>query len=81
MFGYDTSHKKWGLYYMKKVIINLQLPESLLDRIEDYRFTTRKASRSEALRDLLEMGLKAAEGLKGEEQTSRTKRSSHLPKK
>lgn len=33
------------------------MPQSLVDRIDDYRFRNRIASRAEAIRRLVEMGL------------------------
>jgi hypothetical protein len=37
------------------------IPHSLLAKIDDYRFKARLPSRSEAIRQLIELGLKAAE--------------------
>ena len=37
------------------------MPQKLVDAIDDYRFTNRLASRAEAIRQLIELGLKAAE--------------------
>jgi hypothetical protein len=36
------------------------MPDSLIKAIEDYRFENRFASRAEAVRHLIEMGIKAA---------------------
>ena len=36
------------------------MPQSLVDRIDDYRFKNRIASRAEAIRRLVEVGLKSA---------------------
>jgi metal-responsive CopG/Arc/MetJ family transcriptional regulator len=37
------------------------IPNALLARIDDYRFKARLPSRAEAIRRLIELGLKAAE--------------------
>jgi metal-responsive CopG/Arc/MetJ family transcriptional regulator len=42
----------------KKPQILLTLPEELFKKIEDYRFDNRIGSRSEAVRQLIEKGLK-----------------------
>lgn len=38
----------------------IPMPQSLLDAIEDYRFTNRLASRSETIRQLILLGLEAS---------------------
>ena len=38
------------------------MPKSLVQAIDDYRFSSRAASRAEAIRKLIEMGLNAAKG-------------------
>lgn len=38
--------------------LNIKAPKDLLDRLDDYRFATRKASRAEAARELLDRALK-----------------------
>ena len=38
--------------------LNIKAPKELLDRLDDYRFTTRKPSRAEAARELLDRALK-----------------------
>ena len=38
------------------------MPKSLVHAIDDFRFVNRVASRAEAIRQLLELGLKAAQG-------------------
>lgn len=43
----------------KKPIITLIVEESFLNKIDDYRFENRIANRSEAVRQLVEAGLKA----------------------
>ena len=43
----------------RKVIFDV--PETLLEKIDDYRFTHRKASRAEALRELITKGLQFEE--------------------
>ena len=35
------------------------MPQALVDRIDDYRFANRMASRAEAVRHLIERGLEA----------------------
>ena len=40
-----------------KVFVNMQLTAKLLERIDDYRFSNRIQSRSEAMRQLLAKGL------------------------
>lgn len=39
--------------------LNIKAPKELLDRLDDYRFATRKPSRAEAARELLDSALKA----------------------
>jgi len=39
--------------------LNIKAPQDLLDRLDDYRFATRKPSRAEAARELLDRALKA----------------------
>ncbi len=39
--------------------LNIKAPKELLERLDDYRFATRKPSRAEAARDLLDRALKA----------------------
>ena len=39
--------------------LNIKAPKELLDRLDDYRFATRKPSRAEAARELLDRALKA----------------------
>jgi hypothetical protein len=39
--------------------LNIKAPKDLLDRLDDYRFATRKPSRAEAARELLDQALKA----------------------
>jgi len=38
--------------------LNIKAPKELLDRLDDYRFATRKPSRAEAARQLLDRALK-----------------------
>ena len=38
--------------------LNIKAPKSLLERLDDYRFATRKPSRAEAARELLDRALK-----------------------
>ena len=38
--------------------LNIKAPKELLDRLDDYRFATRKPSRAEAARELLDRALK-----------------------
>jgi hypothetical protein len=38
--------------------LNIKAPKELLDRLDDYRFATRKASRAAAARELLDRALK-----------------------
>ncbi len=38
--------------------LNIKAPKTLLDRLDDYRFATRKPSRAEAARELLDRALK-----------------------
>lgn len=37
--------------------LNIKAPKELLDRLDDYRFATRKPSRAEAARELLDRAL------------------------
>jgi hypothetical protein len=37
--------------------LNIKAPKKLLDRLDDYRFATRKPSRAEAARELLDRAL------------------------
>ena len=39
--------------------LNIQAPKELLDRLDDYRFATRKPSRAAAARELLDRALTA----------------------
>lgn len=39
--------------------LNIKAPKDLLDRLDDYRFATRKPSRAEAARELLNQALSA----------------------
>ena len=39
--------------------LNIKAPKDLLDRLDDYRFSTRKPSRAEAARELLDRALRA----------------------
>ena len=39
--------------------LNIKAPKELLDRLDDYRFATRRPSRAEAARELLDRALKA----------------------
>lgn len=45
----------------KRPQVLLTVDDNLLERIEDYRYGNRIPSRSEAMRRLIEMGLRAAE--------------------
>jgi hypothetical protein len=38
--------------------LNIKAPKGLLERLDDYRFATRKPSRAEAARELLDRALK-----------------------
>jgi hypothetical protein len=40
-------------------IINITIPDELLDEVENFRFTERKRNRSQAICQILELGLKA----------------------
>jgi metal-responsive CopG/Arc/MetJ family transcriptional regulator len=42
----------------KQPVITMIFPEELLKRVEDYRYENRIPSRTEAIRQLLEKGLK-----------------------
>jgi metal-responsive CopG/Arc/MetJ family transcriptional regulator len=42
----------------KQPVITMIFPEELLQRVEDYRYENRIPSRTEAIRQLLEKGLK-----------------------
>lgn len=53
----------------EKPILNFVVDEDLLKRIDDYRFENRINSRSEAIRRLIEEGLKKSPG----KQDKRTK--------
>ena len=39
--------------------LNIKVPRALLDRLDDYRYATRKPSRAEAARELLDRALEA----------------------
>ncbi len=39
--------------------LNIKAPKELLERLDDYRFATRKPSRAEAARELLDRALKS----------------------
>ncbi|MBI3626296.1 MAG: hypothetical protein HY215_09140 [Candidatus Rokubacteria bacterium] len=39
--------------------LNIKAPKELMERLDDYRFATRKPSRAEAARELLDRALKA----------------------
>src|SRR6266508_4118118 len=39
--------------------LNIEVPRALLDRLDDYRYATRKPSRAEAARELLDRALEA----------------------
>ena len=39
--------------------LNIKAPKALLERLDDYRYATRKPSRAEAARELLDRALKA----------------------
>ncbi len=39
--------------------LNIKAPQDLLNRLDDYRFATRKPSRAEAARELLDQALRA----------------------
>ena len=39
--------------------LNIKAPKELLNRLDDYRFATRRPSRAEAARELLDRALKA----------------------
>ena len=39
--------------------LNIKVPKDLMDRLDDYRFATRKPSRAEAARELVDRALKA----------------------
>jgi hypothetical protein len=39
--------------------LNIKAPTALLERLDDYRYATRKPSRAEAARELLDRALKA----------------------
>lgn len=45
----------------EQTFLNVQVPLSMMERIDDFRFEERKPSRAEAARQLLEMGLKVWE--------------------
>jgi len=49
---------------MGQVSVNLIVDESLLKRVDDYRFANRIKSRLEALRLLIERGLEVKAGAK-----------------
>ena len=38
--------------------LNIKVPKDLLDRLDDYRFATRKPSRAEAARELVDRALR-----------------------
>jgi hypothetical protein len=38
--------------------LNIKIPKELLDRLDDYRFATRKPSRAEAARELVDRALR-----------------------
>jgi hypothetical protein len=38
--------------------LNIKVPKDLVDRLDDYRFATRKPSRAEAARELVDRALK-----------------------
>jgi hypothetical protein len=38
--------------------LNIKVPKGLMDRLDDYRFATRKPSRAEAARELVDRALK-----------------------
>lgn len=38
--------------------LNIKVPKDLMDRLDDYRFATRKPSRAEAARELVDRALK-----------------------
>jgi len=42
----------------KQPVVTMIFPEELLKRVEDYRYENRIPSRTEAIRQLLEKGLK-----------------------
>jgi metal-responsive CopG/Arc/MetJ family transcriptional regulator len=42
----------------KQPVVTMIFPEELLERVEDYRYENRIPSRTEAIRQLLEKGLK-----------------------
>ena len=43
----------------RQVRLQVSLPDDVLEAIDDYLFTTRKPNRSEAVRQLLKVGLAA----------------------
>jgi len=45
----------------KQPVVTMIFPEDLLKRVEDYRYDNRIPSRTEAIRRLLEIGLKKYE--------------------
>lgn len=51
--------------------LNIKAPKELLDRLDDYRFATRKPSRAEAARELLDRALKAFFEVSGPEPVRR----------
>jgi metal-responsive CopG/Arc/MetJ family transcriptional regulator len=48
----------------KQPVVTMIFPKELLERVEDYRYENRIPSRTEALRQLLEKGLKQYEKTK-----------------
>ncbi|MBW1785584.1 MAG: hypothetical protein JRK53_03040 [Deltaproteobacteria bacterium] len=45
----------------KKPVITMIFPEDLLEKVEDYRYENRIPTRTEAIRQLIEKGLKGYE--------------------
>jgi len=48
----------WGIMATKKPIVTMVFDEELLERVDDYRYGNRIPTRTEAIRQILEKGLK-----------------------
>ena len=51
----------WGIMATKKPIVTMVFDEELLERVDDYRYGNRIPTRTEAIRQILEKGLKEIE--------------------
>ena len=62
IYAVDVGFSRWQPYAMEEPLserIITPMPKSLVSAVDDYRYANRIASRAEAIRRLIELGLRA----------------------